>query len=80
MAAAKGILLSCDRSELVDFGGHVQLNWHWTYSLLGYIKFIKRKVTIAKSKHSVSDLTGVKKAFPDEVVTMVEMEEIPDFE
>ncbi len=33
MAAARGILLSCDRSRLVEFGGHVELNRHWAYSL-----------------------------------------------
>ena len=28
-AAARGILMKCDRSKLVEFGGHVELNRHW---------------------------------------------------
>ena len=34
MAAARGVLLSCDKANLVEFGGHVQLNRHWGYALL----------------------------------------------
>ena len=28
IASARGILLHCDRSSLVEFGGHIQLNRH----------------------------------------------------
>ena len=52
MSAARGILLSRYQSKLVEFGGHLDLNRHWAYSLLSQMKFVKRKVTIAKSKHS----------------------------
>ena len=41
MAAARGILLSCNRSRLVDFGGDVDLNRQWAYSLLKCMKFVK---------------------------------------
>lgn len=41
MAAARGILLSCNRSRLVEFGGDVELNRQWAYSLLRRMKFIK---------------------------------------
>lgn len=34
MAAARGILLKCDRSKLVEFGGHIELNQQWAHSLL----------------------------------------------
>ena len=34
MAAARGILMSCSRSRLVEFGGDIQLNRQWAYSLL----------------------------------------------
>ena len=41
MAAARGILLSCNRSRLVEFGGDVELNRQWMYSLLRRLKFVK---------------------------------------
>jgi len=50
MAAARGILLKCDRTQLAEFGGPVQLNRYWAHSLLKRMKFVKRKATTAKSK------------------------------
>lgn len=41
MAMARGILLSCDKTKLEEFGGHVHLNRHWAYSLLTRMKFVK---------------------------------------
>ena len=55
MAAARGIVLTCDRSLLVEFGGHVELSKHWAYSLLQRMKFVQRKVTTAKSKHTIAE-------------------------
>ena len=52
MAAARGILMSCNRSRLVEFGGDVELSRQWAYSLLSWMKFVKRK---SKSKHSTAD-------------------------
>lgn len=77
MAAAKGILLTCNRSLLVEFGGHVELNRHWAYSLLNRMKFVQRKVTTAKSKHTVEDFDRLKEEFLNDVVATVEIEEIP---
>ena len=34
MAAARGIVLTCDRSMLAKFGGHAHLSRHWAYSWL----------------------------------------------
>ena len=34
MAAAQGILLSCAKEKLVEFGEHIDLNRHWAFSLL----------------------------------------------
>ena len=50
MAAARGILLKCDRTKLAEFGGHVQLNRHWAHALLKRLKFVQRKATTATSK------------------------------
>ena len=77
MAAAKGIVMTCDRSLLAEFGGHVELNRHWAYSLLRRMKFVQRKATTAKCKYAIADFERVKGKFLDDVVATVEMEEIP---
>ena len=79
MAAARGILLSCDsdRAKLVEFGGHIHLNRHWAYSLFKRMKFIKRKATTSKSKYTIANFAELKKSFLDEVVSTVTMEDIP---
>ena len=50
MGAARGILHSCDRFRLAEFGGPVELNRHWAYQLLDRMHFVRRKATTAKSK------------------------------
>jgi len=77
MAAASGILLSFDKTKLVEFGGHVQLNMHWAYALLKRMKFVQRKATTAKSIHTAVDFAQLKKSFLADVVATVTMEEIP---
>ena len=77
VAAARGILLSCDRSKLAEFGGHVTLNSFWAYSLLKRMNLVKWKVTSAKSKHAMAEFQRLKEQFLQDVVTTVEMEEIP---
>ena len=57
MAHARGILMSCNRLRLVEFGGDMQLNRQWAYLLL---RRIKRKATTAKSKHSNADFAHLK--------------------
>ena len=52
MAVARGILLSCNHSRLVQFGGDIELNRQWAYSLLRCMSFVKQKTTTAKSKYS----------------------------
>ena len=77
VAAARGILLHYDRSMLAEFGGHVQFNLPWGYSLLKRMNFVNRKATTSKSKHAVSNFEQLKQAFLDDVCTTVMMEEIP---
>ena len=55
IAAAKGILLSTDKMKLLEYGGHIQLNTTWVYSLLERMNFVKRKATTAKRKHTVEN-------------------------
>ena len=47
MAAARGVLLSCGKANLVEFGGHVQLTRHWAYALLKRMDFVQPKATTA---------------------------------
>ena len=59
-AAARGIAKSYDQSILAEYGGHVALNRHWAYSFLRRMNFVKRKVTTAKSRYSISDFGRLK--------------------
>ena len=77
VAAARGILLTCDRSMLVEFGRHTEFNRHWAYSLPHRMNFVQRKVTTAKSKHAIADFDRLKEEFLEDGVTTVGMEEIP---
>ena len=76
MAAARGILLKCNRSLLAEFGGPVLLNKYWAHSLLKRMKFVQRKATTSKSKYTVANFAQVKRRFLNDVATTVEMEEI----
>ena len=77
VAAARGIMISCDRSQLYEFGGHISLSRQWAYHFLGRMHFVRRKATTSKSKHKPADFTEVKKSFLDDVQSVVMMEEIP---
>ena len=77
VAAARGLLLKYDKRMLAEFGGPLELNRHWAYSLYKRMKFVRRKATTAKSKYTIADFERVKKTFLDEVISTVTMEEIP---
>ena len=77
VAAARGILLSNDRSKLVEFGGHIELSRQWAYSVLARMKFVRRKATTSKSKHTPANFEQLKESFLNDVVSVVTMEEIP---
>ena len=77
LAAARGILLSCGKSRLEEFRGNAKLNRHWAYSLLRRLKFVKWKLTTSKSKHLCADFAQLKEQFLSDVVTTIEMEQIP---
>ena len=53
IASARGILLHRDRSSLLKFEGHIQLNRHWDYSLLSRMMFVKRKAIMAFLKQAL---------------------------
>lgn len=77
VAAARGILLSYDRSKLLEFGGHIDLSRQWAYSVLSRMKYVRRKSTTSKSKHTPADFDQLKKSFLNDVASVVNMEEIP---
>ena len=56
LVAARGILLSIDCTQLVEYSGHIQLNKQRAYKLLHRINFVKRKSTTSKSKYSPEDI------------------------
>ena len=62
-SAAKGIVLGCDQSMLVEFGGYVELNYSWAYSLLNRMNFVQRKATTAKSKLTSESFAKLKQQF-----------------
>ena len=70
-------LQKIDKSLWSIHGGHIKLNRHWAYSLFKRINFVPRKPTTSKSKSSVKDFAKAKKEFLQEVVSTVEMEDIP---
>lgn len=77
IAAAKGIVLKYNPSMLAELGGPVDLNEYWAHSLLKRMKFVQRKATTSKGKHTVTNFTQLKEAFLDDVVEAVTMEDIP---
>ena len=71
VAAAQGILMSTDRSKLVEFGGYIGLSRQWAYHFLGWMKFVRRKATTSKSKPTAADFSEAKEKFLDDVVSVV---------
>ena len=49
-AAARGIIVTVDKTRLQEFGGHINLNRHWAHSFLNRMDFVQRRATTAKSK------------------------------
>ena len=77
VAAARGILMACARSRLVEYSGDIRLSRFGAYSLLGRMNFIQHKATTAKPKFLANDLYKLKECFLQEVRRTVSMEEIP---
>ena len=77
IAAARGLVLAENRNKLFEYGGHIKLNRSWAYSLFGRMGLVQRKPTTSKSRVDWTDFATQKKAFLDDLVMTVEMEEIP---
>ena len=59
VAAARGILMAGNCSQLAEFGGHVTLSRSWAYHLLNRMKFVRRKATTSKNKYKPTDFDKV---------------------
>ena len=59
----------------MEFGGPVELNRHWAYSLFKRMQYVKRKASTAKSIKKKT-LKSLRLIFLKEVHTTVAMEEI----
>ena len=71
-AAAKGYLLGCDCTVLVEYGGHVCLMLNWACSLLKRMDYVKRKAsTKANSKLPVNKFQQIKASFLQQTVGLV---------
>ena len=53
IAAAEGIVKSCDSNLLKSNGGHIECKKHWALSFLQRIGYVKRRAN-TKSKVSVA--------------------------
>ena len=62
---------------LAEFGGPVQLSRTRAHSQLKWMKFVQRKATTSKSKHTVQNFAQLKEAFLADVTATVTMEEVP---
>ena len=76
-AVARGIVMSTDRTRLLEFGGHINLNRHWAHSFLTRMGFVQQRATTTKSKYLLQNFNEKKREFLNDVATIVEMEEIP---
>ncbi len=63
--------------QSVEFGGHIDLNCSWGYSIFNRMDFVRRKTTTAKSKFFQGKSFSAKINSLSDVVGIVQMEEIP---
>ena len=68
------MLMSHDRIQLAEHGGHMDLSRRWAYLFPNPMKLMIRKGTTAKSRRAPEDFAALKKALLDDdvVVTMEE--------
>ena len=77
IGAARGIVAMLNKEKLKEFGGHIDLNRHWALSLLHRMNFVQRKAATAKGKYSIENFAEKKAEFLDDLVTTVQIEDVP---
>ena len=75
-AAAKGIVLSHERSLLFENGGHIELTKSWAKFLLKRMNMVKCKGTTSKT-FVVENFTQEKDKYLKSIISKVEMYKIP---
>ena len=75
-AAAKGIVLSHDRSLLFENGGHIELTKSWAKSLLKRMNMVKRKGTTSKNTFVVENVMQEIDKYLKSIESKVEMYKI----
>ena len=77
-AAARGIIVTIDKTRLQEFGGHINLNRHWAHSFFTRMGFVQRRETTAKSKYIfLAEFCRKENRVFTDLVSTVEMEVIP---
>ena len=77
ITAVKNLLMAENKNRLVENVVQIKLNRRWAYGFLRRIEIVRRKPISTKNKFSVENVAAKKKGFLDDLVTTVEMEEIP---
>ena len=77
IAAAKGIVMSNDHTQLVENGGHITLTKSWSHSLMLRMGLVKRKASTKKSTMTEEQFKQRKKKFLTEVGSFVNQHKIP---
>ena len=77
IAVTRGLLMAEHKNRLFENSGNIKLNRHWAYGFFKRMGYVQRKPTTAKRKFTVENFAAKKKGFLDDLVTTVEMEEIP---
>ena len=77
VVAARGIVLTYDRSLLKEFGGHIELTKFWARSLIKRMKYVKRRATTTKSKMMINNVEELKMGFYNDLVSIIKMMDIP---
>ena len=77
IGAARGILATLNNAKLKEFDGHIDLNRHWALLLLHGMNSVQRKATTAKGKYSLENFAKKKSEFLNDLVTTIQMEDVP---
>ena len=77
IAAAKGIVLSVDRTMRVENGGHIRLTKTWAQSLMHRMGLVKRKASTKKSSITSEKFEEVKTTFLRQVGHFAKAHSVP---
>ena len=78
LAAAEGVVTARDRSLLLEYGGHIELNRPWAVSILRRMGFVQRRGS-TQTKASLSDqqISQMKHTHLTQISGMVKAHNIP---